>query len=351
MILTYQYRIKDSGIKKNLIVMSSQVNFIWNSCNEVVRKRWKESRFYTDESILRSLTKGSSKELDINAQTIQAISEELLKNTKQFKKSLRFRSRKKKLGWIPFNGQTFKFYGNYSTYNKCKIRYWYHRELPKDAVIKCGSINEDSQGKWYLNLVVSFPEYLEQSEEKEVGIDLNIQNILATSDEEIIKRDNFSKKSEEKLAKAQRHNKKRQVKKIHAKIKNKRKDWNHKRTFELAEKYRNIFVGDTSTTEILTDFNKINRAIYDASWFELKTLLSYKVIRRQGVYLEVSEKENASTETCSSCLARAGPSGQESLRIREWTCSNCRTKHNRDINAACNHLRLGRETLRASKIA
>jgi hypothetical protein len=106
-LLTYQYRIKDSTVKKTLLSMSSSVNFVWNFCNDIVRRRWKESRFLTNESVLNSLTKGSSKELPINSQTIQATYESLLLRVKKHKKQIRFRSRKTKLGWIPFKGQTF----------------------------------------------------------------------------------------------------------------------------------------------------------------------------------------------------------------------------------------------------
>jgi hypothetical protein len=133
--ITYQYRIKDSSVKSTLTKMSSNVNFVWNHCNEIVRKNWKESRQYTNESILNSVTKGTSKEdgILINSQSVQAVYEDLLKRYKKHKKQIRFRSRKTKLGWIPFKGQTFKFLGNYSTYNGMKLRYWYHRPLPKDA--------------------------------------------------------------------------------------------------------------------------------------------------------------------------------------------------------------------------
>ena len=139
-----------------------------------------------------------------------------------------------------------------------------------------------------------------------------------------IERPSFTTNNSEALAKAQKYRKKRQTKKIHAKIKNQRKDWNHKTTFSLAKKFKNIFVGDTSSQDILTEINNINKAIYDASWFELKTLLSYKVLRRQGVFQEVSELY--STETCSVCLVKSGPSGVKSLKIREWTCSVCRPR-------------------------
>jgi len=340
--LTYQYRIKDSTVKKTLLRMSSDVNFVWNFCNEVVRKRYKESRFFTDASFLHELTKGSSKELNINSQTIQATFQELLIKIKKHKK-IRFRSRKRKLGWIPFNGQTFKFLGNYSTYNGHKIRYWYHRPLPLGAVIKTGSICEDSLGNWFLNLVVTFPEYLTPSKtEEDVGIDLGIKTIATLSTGTKIERENFSKSLEVKLAKAQRRKKKRQTAKIQLKIKNKRKDWNHKTTFKLAENFRRIFVGDAKPTEILTDFNKINRAVYDASWYELKTLLSCKVLRRQGIFLEVSEQN--SNEICSNCLTLRKE--KLTLDIREWTCSCCNSVLDRDINSAKNILRFGSETLK-----
>jgi hypothetical protein len=96
--ITYQYRIKDSSIKDVLIPMSSEVNFVWNFCNDVIRRRWKESRFFTNESVLSLLTKSSSKFLNINAQSIQAISEEILKQVKK-RKLVRFRSRKRRLAF------------------------------------------------------------------------------------------------------------------------------------------------------------------------------------------------------------------------------------------------------------
>ena len=65
--ITYQYRIKDSSIKKTLIPMSSEVNFVWNLNNNIIRKRWKESRFYTDLPFLNPLNKGASKELQITS--------------------------------------------------------------------------------------------------------------------------------------------------------------------------------------------------------------------------------------------------------------------------------------------
>jgi putative transposase len=45
-------------------------------------------------------------------------------------------------------------------------------------------------------------------------------------------------------------------------------------------------------------------------------------------------KEPGTTCQCPDCGARSGPSGLEGLNIREWTCTNCGTFHQRDFAAA-----------------
>ena len=57
--------------------------------------------------------------------------------------------------------------------------------------------------------------------------------------------------------------------------------------------------------------------------------------------------ENYTTQTCSCCgrIDRNSPKGRAGLRIREWTCSACNTKHDRDVNAAKNILAIGLDRL------
>lgn len=73
------------------------------------------------------------------------------------------------------------------------------------------------------------------------------------------------------------------------------------------------------------------------------TMLRYKAMARAAVFVDTSEY--LSTQTCSDCGAVGGPKGSAGLEIREWTCSACGAVHDRDVNAARNILRLGRETL------
>ena len=350
MILTYKFRLKDGTKRRELKTLAGNVNFVWNYSNEIIRRRWQQSRFYTRKNDLHVLTKGSSKLLEINSQTVQAVAYECLLRVQKAKKSVRFRTGKKNLGWVPFNGQTVKFHCGYIDYNGYRFRLWEHRKIPQGFSIKTGSFTEDSRGRWYVNLQCEIPDdhwfQAPAPFQSEVGIDPGTKTIMTTSDGEKFSRENITKKYAEKLSKAQRHRKKRQVKKIQAKIKNSRLDWNHKRSFELSKRYQYIFFGNASSGRLAK--TRMAKGIYDAGWHQIKTFLSYKTLRRGGRMLEINERN--STVTCSVCLEKTGPSGLSGLGIREWICT-CGAVHDRDVNSGKNILRLGHETLNLRLIA
>ena len=68
-----------------------------------------------------------------------------------------------------------------------------------------------------------------------------------------------------------------------------------------------------------------------------------KSVRRGIVSKEMNE--NFSTVTCSTCLLKTGPSGLSAIGVRKWVCSNCKSTHDRDVNAAKNIFRMGHHTL------
>jgi Zn-finger protein len=77
-----------------------------------------------------------------------------------------------------------------------------------------------------------------------------------------------------------------------------------------------------------------------------RNMLRYKAISRAATFVDTPE--HLSTQACSACGCIGGPKGTkglEILEIREWTCDDCGAVHDRDVNAARNILRLGRQAL------
>jgi len=86
MFLTYNFRVKDASTKNLLKRMASDTNFVWNFSNNIVKDNWQKSRKYTSKYDLNPLLKGSSKYLNINSQTIQAVAHECVLRTQKAKK-------------------------------------------------------------------------------------------------------------------------------------------------------------------------------------------------------------------------------------------------------------------------
>ena len=78
--------------------------------------------------------------------------------------------------------------------------------------------------------------------------------------------------------------------------------------------------------------HSLAKAIGDAGWGMLTSMLKYKAARAGKGYVEVN-RYFPSSKTCSSCLhvKVAMP-----LNIRSWRCDHCGILHDRDINAAQN---------------
>ncbi len=297
---------------------------------------------------LKNLTSGSSQELGLNSVTVQAICEEYVIRRIQFKKrKLRWRTSRgsrRSLGWIPFKANSIQVDGHRVCYLGHSYKIWLSR--PIEGRILSGSFSQDAQGRWYVNLACEVSKIDHKHPIEELGGDPGLKTSMTFSDGSFIKNNSEFRKLEDELATAQRANKKKRVKKIHAKIKNKRKDYVHKETTKAVRKANTLYVGNVSGKFTQAGSGKSSA---DASFGIIRNLLKYKAIRHSGNYYEVNE--SSSTVTCSNCHTKTGPSGLSGLGVREWTCSECHAHHDRDVNAARNILRFGRESLRATKVA
>jgi putative transposase len=338
-VITFQYRIKDSTSRKHLVRMAHAVNTVWNYCNEVSMLAWRRDRRWLTAYALHALVAGTSKVLGLSADSIQQVCTEYVTRRRQFnKRRLSWRSRTRSLGWIPFKARYICLEDESITYCGHTFRLWLSR--PVHGTIKTGSFTQDARGRWYVNLQCEVADRTEPLGDAEIGIDLGLSQQIACSDGVVYSRENLTRQYEDELAMAQRAGKKKRVKALHAKIGNVRKDWTHKVTTAIARRARFIVVGDVSSTQLAQ--TPMAKSTYDAAWGMVRQQLHYKAIRLAGVC--VPGCEMFSSVTCSACLARTGPSGLSALGVRAWTCVACGVSHDRDINAAHNILRLGRQT-------
>lgn len=339
---TIKIRVKDSSSCRALKKMARSVNLVWNYCNEISIKALKDNSEWLSGYDLQKLTAGSAKELGLNSTSVQEVCEEYARRRKQFKKmKLRWRG-KKSLGWIPFKKTGISFRNGAVRYKGKSFKVFQPERIPHVGY-GAGEFCEDSRGRWYICISVEHrPEQFDAA--GEVGIDLGVKDVASLSNGKKVSNGRYFRMMERKLARAQSHKKKRQAKGIHAKIRNKRMDDLHKASTEIVKENKIIVVGKFGAKKLAK--TKMAKSINDAATTMFKTMLKYKAsAQRHHVYKEVSE--SFSTQICSTCekVPSSAPKGVKDLGIREWVCSNCGSVHDRDVNAALNILRFGRESL------
>ena len=86
------------------------------------------------------------------------------------------------------------------------------------------------------------------------------------------------------------------------------------------------------TVRNLLKNGRLARAISDAAWTDLRMMLEYKCAW-YGRELVVIDRFFPSSKLCGNC---GTVRGELPLNVREWTCDNCGTVHDRDVNAAKN---------------
>lgn len=331
-----------------------EVNFVWNYCNELSIKVFERERRFISAYEIAAYTKGAAKEgLSLHSQTIQAIAEEFVLRRRQFKK-VRLSWRKsggarRSLGWIPFKSSAIAYKNGQVRYCKQHLSLWDSYGLSVHT-LGTGSISEDSRGRWYINITVKVKSPAGQvhlateilaGRVPSIGIDLGLKDLATMTDGASVEAQRFYRDLEPTLAIAQRANNGYRVKSIHAKIANRRRDHLHKLSRTLVNSNAAIFVGNVNAFGLAK--TTMAKSVMDAGWSTFRTMLLYKCADAGAWFEEVNEAY--STVTCSACLSRSGPKGLEGLRIREWTCPECGTHHNRDVNAAKNILAAGHRRL------
>ena len=318
-----------------------------------IQRNWKEglSPKWPSQFDLQRMTAGTSSELRINAQSINEICKQFVKSRDLHKKCPGFRKSKQgskySLGWVPFREQSRQTSTSSVTYLGNEYRFFGAKRRPLPETAKGGCFVEDARGRWWVCFHVDVAD-LTKAPSRAVGIDLGLTTLATLSTGQKIEAPRYYRKLEEKLAIAQRADDRDLVRAINERIKNKRHDHMHKWTTWVTRNFRLIFVGDVSSSKLAK--TKMAKSIYDAGWYASKQALRYKASRHGGHCDEVSEL--FTTQICSECGVKPAsrPRGITDLGIRNWVCSDCGAIHDRDVNAARNHLNFGLSALTKSQL-
>ena len=236
------------------------------------------------------------------------------------------------------------------------VRIKAHRQAK--GIIKSATISMTPTGKYFVSILCETEIVPLPKTNSSVGIDLGLSDFAILSNGEKIGNNRFFIKLSKKLAKEQKllsrgalvakkegrklsdsknYQKQRmKVAKIHEKIANQRKDFLNKLSTTLVKNHDVICIEDLSSKNLMKN-HKLAKSIGDVSWSEFVRMLEYKANWYEKRVSKIS-RWHPSSQICSDC---GFSSGKKSLSVRNWTCTNCGSHHDRDINASINILNEG----------
>lgn len=217
-----------------------------------------------------------------------------------------------------------------------------------EGKIKTATLRRTPINKYFISILAEqnkqLPKKPKITEKTTIGIDLGIKTFATISDGRKIDNPKFLDKSLKQLKRQQRRlsrkikgskNKEKQRLKtalLFEKTTNQRSDFLHKISHQLTHEnqVKSIAIEDLNVSGMLKN-RYLARTISEVSWREFRRQLEYKC-DWFGRNLLVIGRFEASSKTCS-----CGYVNQElKLSDREWTCLECKTKHDRDLLASQN---------------
>jgi putative transposase len=207
-----------------------------------------------------------------------------------------------------------------------------------------GAVVSRAAGRWYVSISVEMdqPESF-QFPRASAGLDMGLKRLVVLSDgtqyeNQVLLRSELThlKQLSRRLSRRQKGSKrwwraKDQLAQFHGRIANRRADHLHKLTTELASTYAVLGMEDLNVAGMLRNHH-LALSLADASFGEIRRQLQYKSDWFGGRVVRI-DRFYPSSQLCSVCGVK-----YPGLRLedREWTCQNCGTQHDRDVNAARN---------------
>ena len=346
----YPTKIQIDFLNKQFGAVRFIYNYFLNQRDTQFKETGKSDSYYAQTKALK-LMKGQEEFKwlkEINSQTCQQALQCLdAAYLKFFRKETAFPRFKKKKNYQSFCvPQHFKILekGIIIPKLKSQIKCKFYREIIGE--VKSLTISKTLTGKYFVSILVEQKNEYKQTSEGKIGIDLGIKDFVTLSDGtkysfSVSKKTKKLKKLQHYYSKKQKGSKRKEklrlrIARLNEKIAKSRRDFQHKLSTKLTNEYQTICL-ETLRVKNMMKNHKLARAIGEASWYSFVNMLQYKG-KWKGCDIIQIDQFYPSSKTCYICNWK-----KEDLKLsdRSWTCPNCGTEHDRDINAAKNILTYG----------
>ena len=192
-----------------------------------------------------------------------------------------------------------------------------HREIPEGYILKSVTVSMDPSGKYFASLLYEFPASESQAAGKDMegpevlGIDFAMRGMAVFSDGSRAEYPMYYRKAQERLAREQRKlshckkgsrnygKQKRVLARCHEKVRNQRRDYLHKLSRRIADRYDAAAVEDIDM-KAMSQCLKFGKSVMDDSYGAFRDMLMYK-LGEQGKELVKVGRFFPSSKMCSRC--------------------------------------------------
>jgi putative transposase len=236
---------------------------------------------------------------------------------------------------------------------KCSDKYKSYLNKHKSN-IKSATLTRTKSGKYFLSILVDgdLMKSKSKSTNNFIGLDLGIKSFIVDSKGNEYENIKIKRNNQKKLAKLHRELSRKQkggsnrnkakikLARLYEKLNNKKENYLHHITNQLLDENQVIVIEDLNVKGMMKNHN-LAKSIQELSLYRFKEMLRYKA-EWYGNHIVEIDRFYPSSKLCSNC----GHKNTElKLSDREWTCSSCGTKHDRDFNAAINILNEGKRLI------
>lgn len=216
------------------------------------------------------------------------------------------------------------------------------RPVPSDP--STVTVSRHPSGRYYVSMVVEVKPGKRTKTGQSIGLDFGISRLATLSNGETIpnpkhlfRRTALLSRAQRRLSRKQKGSNRRieqarRVARLHERIADARRDSLHKLSTMLAKRFDTVYVEDLNLRG-MTQNHCLARALSDAS---IGTAI--RMIEAKAETVVKIDRWFPSSKLCAVC-----GHGVDTLplNVRRWTCSQCGTDHDRDVNAARNILAVG----------